>query len=344
MCSLRSAPTCLVSTRYAFPHALRQKATASTRVMRACANDRGRTTSFQTVSQARPLFRDNANDANTESLHLGRRAMLAALSLAVQATSWHMWPATAEAKTGRMPTAAEIDALELAFAKEVPKAKAPAVLRVVFHDAGPYRMATKDGGVNNSVGFELKRPESFGLARGYRPLEKIQKSLEGTAAAGISMSDLIAYGGAYAVRITGGPKFQVPLGRLDTAKEDPEGRMPSENLGPSELKAQFAAMGFTTQELVAISGAHTIGGKGFGDGFVFDSAYYSTLIEKPWLNGTTKEEKEMSQMIGLPSDKSLPEDEECLRWIKIYAVDQDAFFRDFTKAYLKMIEMGAKYA
>jgi len=66
--------------------------------------------------------------------------------------------------------------------------------------------------------------------------------------------------------------------------------------------------------------------------------------EKPWLNGTTKEEKEMSQMIGLPSDKSLPEDEECLRWIKTYAVDQDAFFRDFTKAYLKMIEMGAKYA
>lgn len=43
-------------------------------------------------------------------------------------------------------------------------------------DAGPYRMTTKDGGVNNSVGFELKRPESFGLARGYRPLEKVGHS------------------------------------------------------------------------------------------------------------------------------------------------------------------------
>jgi hypothetical protein len=82
----------------AFAHALRRKASTSKRVMRACANGRGGTTSFQIVSQARPLSRDNANDAKTESLHLGRRAMLAALSLAVQATSWHMWPATAEAK------------------------------------------------------------------------------------------------------------------------------------------------------------------------------------------------------------------------------------------------------
>jgi hypothetical protein len=37
-----------------------------------------------------------------------------------------------------------------------------------------------------------------------------------------------------------------------------QGRMPSENLGPSELKSQFAAMGFTTQELVAISGARAL--------------------------------------------------------------------------------------
>ena len=51
---------------------------------------------------------------------------------------------------------------------------------------------------------------------------QIQKSLEGTAAAGISLSDLIAYGGAYAVRITGGPSIKVPIGRLDVTTEDPE--------------------------------------------------------------------------------------------------------------------------
>ena len=32
------------------------------------------------------------------------------------------------------------------------------------------------------------------------------------------------------------------------------------------------------------------------------------------------------------------------RWINKYAEDQDAFFRDFSAAYLKMIDMGATYA
>lgn len=37
-----------------------------------------------------------------------------------------------------------------------------------------------------------------------------------------------------------------------------------------------------TRELVALSGAHTIGGKGFGSPVVFDNAYFKILLEKPW--------------------------------------------------------------
>ena len=36
------------------------------------------------------------------------------------------------------------------------------------------------------------------------------------------------------------------------------------------------------------------------------------LADKPWKRGANKEEIEMNQMVGLPSDKLLPEDEECL--------------------------------
>lgn len=34
------------------------------------------------------------------------------------------------------------------------------------------------------------------------------------------------------------------------------------------------------QELVALSGAHTIGGKGFGSPVVFDNSYYKILAKK----------------------------------------------------------------
>ena len=57
-------------------------------------------------------------------------------------------------------------ALRAALEANIVKTKAPAVLRLVFHDSGTYREATKDGGMNASVRFELARPESFGLKRG----------------------------------------------------------------------------------------------------------------------------------------------------------------------------------
>ncbi|KAI8547463.1 hypothetical protein RHMOL_Rhmol07G0197800 [Rhododendron molle] len=37
-----------------------------------------------------------------------------------------------------------------------------------------------------------------------------------------------------------------------------------------------------TQELVALSGAHTLGSKGFGNPISFDNAYFKILLEKPW--------------------------------------------------------------
>jgi len=39
-----------------------------------------------------------------------------------------------------------------------------------------------------------------------------------------------------------------------------------------------------TQELVALTGAHTLGSKGFGNPTVFDNSYYKILLEKPWMS------------------------------------------------------------
>jgi L-ascorbate peroxidase len=48
-------------------------------------------------------------------------------------------------------------------------------------------------------------------------------------------------------------------------------------------------------------------------------------------------------MIGLPSDHVLPDDPECLEWIKLYAEDQPRFFEDFASAYVKMTSLGAQW-
>ena len=55
------------------------------------------------------------------------------------------------------------------------------------------------------------------------------------------------------------------------------------------------------------------GGKGFGAPDVFDNAYYSFLLRRPWLDSKDN----MASMIGLPSDHVLPDDPECLPVIQV---------------------------
>jgi len=147
------------------------------------------------------------------------------------------------------------------------------------------------------------------------------------------------------VELTGGPKIEYRLGRVDAAVADPENRMPSESLNGEETRAHFAASGFDVGEMVALAGAHTIGGKGFGEPYSFDNEYYKTLLKRPWADpNATKDELEMASHIGLTSDKNLAVDEPSLEWIRKYADDQALFFRDFAAAYAKMSESGATFA
>ncbi|BBG95513.1 ascorbate peroxidase 6 [Prunus dulcis] len=202
--------------------------------------------------------------------------------------------------------------------KVVTKGKAAGVLRLVFHDAGTFQVDENSGGMNGSVIYELDRPENKEKAKS--EVDTVQP-------------DMISVAGAEAVSICGGPTIQVSLGRLDSKEPDPEGKLPAESLDAFALRQSFQTKGFSTQELVALSGAHTIGNKGFGSPTVFDNTYFKILLEKP----------SSGSMIGLPSDRALAKDDECLRWITKYAEDQDVFFEDFKKAYVKLVNSGARW-
>ncbi|CAL5013490.1 unnamed protein product [Urochloa decumbens] len=222
----------------------------------------------------------------------------------------------------------DISIIRSGVRKVLTKAKAAGVLRLVFHDAGTFDVSDKSGGMNGSIIYEVDRPENTGLNRPIKIL--------GKAKAGI---DEIQKAGAEAVALCGGPEIPVRLGRLDSSTADPAGKLPEETLDAAALKTSFSTKGFSTQEMVALSGAHTIGGKGFGSPVVFDNSYYKVLLEKKPQTSSSG----MEAMVGLRTDWALTEDEECLRWIRIYAEDQARFFDDFRDTYIKLVDSGATW-
>ncbi|XP_057799942.1 putative L-ascorbate peroxidase 6 [Salvia miltiorrhiza] len=231
----------------------------------------------------------------------------------------------------------EASLLQEEIRKVLTKTKAPGFLRLVFHDAGTFDEGDKTGGMNGSIVYELERPENAGLQKTLKILEKVKDQMESVRP--VSWADLIAMAGAEAVLICGGPDIPVRLGRVDATVPDPTGKLPEETLDAKAMKQSFQKKGFSAQELVALSGAHTLGTKGFGSPVVFDNSYYKILVKKPWSSSGG-----MSSMIGLPSDKALADDDECNRWISKYAEDQSLFFEDFKKAYTKLVNTGAKWS
>lgn len=216
------------------------------------------------------------------------------------------------------------------------------LLRLAFHDAAAFDINKRDGGANGSVRFELDRPESFGLKRGWRVIEAVRERLQkekDSDASSLSFADLIALGGAWAVEATGGPKLLslIPVGRADADAADPPDRLPSEDADAAQLVASFAEKGLTTLDLVSLSGAHTLGSKGFGDPLTFDNTYYKTLLDAPWAKPGADE---MASHIGLPSDHALPLDPSCREIIERFSKDQTAFFEAFVASYIKMVGFG----
>ncbi|XP_055820289.1 putative L-ascorbate peroxidase 6 isoform X1 [Solanum dulcamara] len=265
-----------------------------------------------------------------EALSCGRRALLSMITLSL------VMPCNRVNNSVVAIAAVENFRLREEIRKVLSKGKAAGVLRLVFHDAGTFEIDEKIGGMNGSIVFELDRPENKGLKKSLKILEKAKSQID--LVQSVSWADIIALAGAEAVSLCGGPSIPIQLGRIDSLVPDPEGKLPEESLDATSLKQCFERKGFSTQELVALSGAHTLGSKGFGNPTVFDNAYFKILMEKPWLSSGG-----MTSMVGLPSDRALVEDDECVGWISKYAEDESLFFDDFKNAYTKLVDTGVTW-
>jgi len=220
--------------------------------------------------------------------------------------------------------------LEYVLSQTIARFQGPVFLRLAFRDAFGYDLKTRTGGANGSVRLpdEAERTECRGLEPALEALCRVHETLPK-----FSWADLIAWAGAVAVAKADGPLIRPALGRRDSDLPCPPG--PSMNaMTIQELKAHFAALGLTAQDLVALSGAHTLGrahGKPFTDDlFTFSNSYFQVLLS----------DREEDKAGLLPTDRMLIDDHECFAYVQRYADNQELFFKDFAFSYRKMTVIG----
>lgn len=156
----------------------------------------------------------------------------------------------------------------------------------------------------------------------------------------------------------GGPSIPTRFGRVDATSsaesvESQSMRLPDGDKGVDHLREIFHPKGFTDRDIVALSGAHTVGkchadrsgfeGAWTEDHLKFDNSYFTDMLNKQYTDMTTAagcpQKKHESGTIMLISDLALLEPP-FREWVELYAKDQDAFFKDFVAAWVKLQENG----
>ncbi|KAF8061077.1 APX7 [Scenedesmus sp. PABB004] len=246
----------------------------------------------------------------------------------------------------------------------------PFFIRLGWHDAGTYDKNAgawpKTAGATGSIRFmpELGHGANAALDVAIKMIEPI-KAKHPT----VSYADLYQMASATAVELAGGPVMPMRYGRRDvTDPKDcaPEGNLPAAahpfpdgSAKPGDhLRRVFGRMGLSDQDVVALSGAHTLGRarperSGFG---VAETKYTKDGPGKPggqswtvnWLvfdNSYFREvkEKKDADLLVLPTDAAVFEDEGFRPYAERYLADQAAFFADYSAAHVKLSELGVAW-
>ncbi|TVU50411.1 hypothetical protein EJB05_01781, partial [Eragrostis curvula] len=185
-------------------------------------------------------------------------------------------------------------------------------------------------------------------------IERIHAEAQRQCGPTVSCADITALAAREGVVATGGPAYAVNLGQLDslapaTYKEvrDLPGSWHSNY---SKLIGEFSHMKFNDAELVALSGAHTLGSAtclAFYDRFrQWDNAFTEKIgkeceRDSRWKHGLDSTPKRFDNQyyVGLlnghgvlTSDRALVHDNRSLPFVQIFARDQQKFFDAFGKA------------
>ncbi|XP_072953160.1 peroxidase 31-like [Typha angustifolia] len=195
----------------------------------------------------------------------------------------------------------------------------------------------------------------------------------------VSCADILALATRDLVSMLGGPFYTVRLGRKDALSSrsaSVDGNLPRPNMTATQMATIFGSKGFSVREMVALSGAHTVGFshcKEFADRIynynnkgpnAFDPALnpkYAQALQKACANFAKDATistfndimtpgkfdnlyfQNLAKGLGLlASDHALLSDPRTKPFVDLYAANQAAFFEDFAKAMQKLSIYGVK--
>lgn len=234
----------------------------------------------------------------------------------------------------------------------------PLLVRLAWHSSGSYDEASKTGGSNGAT-MRFNPESDYGANAGLKVARDLLEPLKKKFPL-ISYADLWTLAGCVAVEDMGGPVIPWRPGRSDHISGEscgPDGRLPDASMGAKHLRDVFYRMGFNDREIVALSGAHSFGRchpdrSGFSGPWTnapttFSNLYFKELLEKKWTKkkwaGPLQYEDPSKELMMLPTDMALIWDKKLKPFVKEYANDDETFAKDFTAAFVKLLELGVPF-
>jgi len=109
---------------------------------------------------------------------------------------------------------------------------------------------------------ERDAPPNNPSLRGFEVIDAAKAAVERSCPRTVSCADIVAFAARDSVNLTGSLPYQVPSGRRDgnvSLDTDAVTNLPPPTFNASQLVANFAAKNLTAEEMVILSGAHTVG-------------------------------------------------------------------------------------
>nr|GMD32767.1 lignin-forming anionic peroxidase-like [Ipomoea batatas] len=211
-----------------------------------------------------------------------------------------------------------------------------------------------------SIESEKTALPNLGSVRGFDVIENAKAEVEKICPGIVSCADILAVAARDASTLVGGPSWTVKLGRRDSttaSKTVAETDLPGPFDTLESLISSFASKGLNTRDLVALSGAHTIGqvqcflfrDRIYGNGTDIDSGFAATRRRQCPEDGGNgnlapldlKLDAVMQRKGLLQSDQVLLSGGSTDSIVSEYSANSRAFSADFAAAMIKMGDIGA---